>query len=118
MAYTTYEFYTSSYQGNSIPEADFARLAERASEYIDYITFGRAIDYDDTKNLLQKACCAVAETIKINENGGGVVAETVGKITRNYAAGVSTTPTESQRLYTAVSRYLLREGLLYLGVDG
>ena len=117
MAYATYEFYESSYLGNTITEADFARLSERASEYIDYITFGRAVTYDDTDNLLKKACCAVAESILINDNGGGVIAETVGKITRNYAAGVSTTPTESQRLYTAVSRYLVRTGLLYLGVE-
>lgn len=117
MAYATYEFYRDSYRGNTIPQADFTRLSERASEYIDMITFGRAIEYEDTKDLLKKACCAVAEAYQLNEQGGGVVAETVGKITRNYAAGISNTPTDSQRLYTAVSRYLLREGLLYLGVD-
>ncbi|WP_304508922.1 hypothetical protein [Anaerotignum sp.] len=118
MAYTTYEFYQSGYRGNAIPEADFARLAERASEYIDYATFGRASTYDDTADLLKKACCAVAESYQLNENGGGVVSETVGKITRNYIVGTSIAPTEDQRLYKAVSRYLSRTDLLYLGVDG
>lgn len=117
MAYATYEFYTSGYYGNKIPESDFTRLSERASEYIDYITFGRASTYDDTTDLLKKACCAVAEAYQSNENGGGVVAETIGKITRNYAAGVSTAPTEEQRLYKAVNRYLGRTELLYLGVE-
>ncbi|WP_312072021.1 hypothetical protein [Anaerotignum propionicum] len=117
MAYATYDYYTSGYLGKSIPEADFERLSERASEYIDHVTFGRAQDYDDTTELLKKACCAVAEAYQLNEQGGSVVAETVGKFTRNYAAGVSTMPTESQRLYTAINRYLGRTGRLYLGVE-
>lgn len=117
MAYATYEFYQSSYRGNTIPEADFARLSERASEYIDQVTFDRAATYDDTTDLLKKACCAVAESYQLNENGGGVVGETIGKITRNYASGVSTAPTEDQRLYKAVSRYLAYTDLLYLGVE-
>lgn len=117
MAYADYEFYIDCYRGSRIPEADFARLAERATEYIDFATLGTAMDYPDTRQLVKKACCAVAEAYQTNEQGGGVVSETVGKITRNYAAGVSTTPTEEQRLYRAISRYLLQEGLLYRGVD-
>lgn len=118
MAYATYEFYTSSYLGNTILEADFARLSERATEYINQVTFDRAATYDDTADLLKKACCAVAESYQLNENGGGVVSETVGKITRNYIASTSVAPTEDQRLYKAVKRYLGRTELLYLGVDG
>lgn len=116
MAYATYEFYTSGYFGNKIPESDFTRLSERASEYIDYITSGRASEYNDTTDLLKKACCAVAEACQLNEKGGGIVSETTGKTTRNYAAGVSTAPTEEQRLYKAANRYLGRTELLYLGV--
>lgn len=118
MAYATYEFYQSSYLGNTIIEADFNRLAERATDYINQVTFDRAATYDDTSNLLKKACCAVAEAQQLNENGGGVVSESIGKITRNYASGVSAAPTEEQRLYKAVIRYLGRTELLYLGVDG
>jgi hypothetical protein len=118
MAYASYDYYTQDFFGKAITSTDeFSRLAERASEYIDFVTFGRAAVYTATNDLLKKACCAVAEAMKINEEGGGVVAETVGKITRNYAAGVSTAPTEEQRLYRAVSRYLSRTGLLYLGVN-
>lgn len=117
MAYADYAFYIDCYRGSSIPETDFPRLAERATEYIDFATLGRAMDYLDAEQLVKKACCAVAEAYQTNEQGGGVVSETVGKITRNYAAGVSTTPTEEQRLYRAVRRYLLHAGLLYRGVD-
>lgn len=118
MAYASYDYYTQDFFGQAITSTDeFNLLAERASEYIDYVTFGRAANYVSTNDALKKACCAVAEAYQLNEQGGGVVAETVGKITRNYAAGVSTAPTEEQRLYRAVSRYLSRTGLLYLGVN-
>ncbi|WP_304509667.1 hypothetical protein [Anaerotignum sp.] len=116
MAYATYEFYQDSYGGNAIPLADFQRFSKRASEYIDMATFGRAASYNDEENLVKKACCAVAEAIKINEEGGGVVAESVGKISINYAASVTNTPTEAERLSTAICRYLIHTGLLYLGV--
>ncbi len=116
MAYANYEFYQESFGGNAISEADFDRLSERASEYIDFVTHGRAAAYSDDGGLMNKACCAVAEAIKINEEGGGVVAESVGKLTRSYAAGVTNTPNEEERLSIAVCRYLLPTGLLYLGV--
>jgi hypothetical protein len=116
MAYATYEFYQESYGGDAIPLVDFQRFARRASEYIDMVTLGRAASYDDEENLVKKACCAVAEAIKTNEEGGGIVAESVGKISRNYAASVTNTPTEEERLSTAICRYLMHTGLLYLGV--
>ncbi len=116
MAYATYEFYQDSFGGNAIPQADFDHFAKRASDYIDLVTLGRAAVYSDVEDLLKKACCAVAEAIKLNEEGGGVVAESVGKITRNYAAGVTNTPNEEERLSIAVCRYLTHTGLLYLGV--
>lgn len=116
MAYATYDFYQESFGGNAIPQADFDRFAKRASEYLDLVTHGRAAFYWDDEDLVKKACCAVAEAIKINEEGGGVVAESVGKITRNYAAGITNTPNEEERLSIAVCRYLLPTGLLYLGV--
>lgn len=116
MVYATYEFYKEVFGGDAIPQDSFSRLAKRASEYINMATFGRAKAFSDDEDLLKKACCAVAEAIKINEEGGGVVAESVGRITKNYAAGVTNTPNEEERLSIAVSRYLSSTGLLYLGV--
>ena len=34
MAYADYKFYTESF-GNVVPETDFPRLAERASDFVD-----------------------------------------------------------------------------------
>lgn len=41
MAYADYEFYTTSYFGSVVPETDFPRLAEKASDFIDTMTFNR-----------------------------------------------------------------------------
>ena len=44
MAYADYEFYTTSYFGSAVPETDFPRLAERASDFVDTMTFDRLVD--------------------------------------------------------------------------
>lgn len=65
MAYTDYEFYTNKYFGNIIPDADFPRLSERASDFIDTLTFDRLVDGLPTDEWAatkaQKAVCAVAD---------------------------------------------------------
>ena len=67
MAYTDFEFYTTTYHGNVVPEADFPRIADRASDFLDVITFDRLVDGlpDDerAKTKVQKAVCAVAEKL-------------------------------------------------------
>ena len=67
MAYTDFEFYATIYHGNVVPEADFPRIADRASDFLDVITFDRLVDGlpDDerAKTKVQKAVCAVAEEL-------------------------------------------------------
>lgn len=67
MAYVDFEFYTITYRGNVVPESDFERVAERASDFLDRITFDRLVDGlpDDerAKKKVQKAACAVSEKI-------------------------------------------------------
>ena len=67
MAYTDFEFYATTYHGNVVPEADFPRIADRASDFLDVITFDRLVDglpsdeRSDTK--VQKAVCAVSDKL-------------------------------------------------------
>ena len=67
MAYTDFEFYTTTYHGNVVPEADFMRIADRASDFLDVITFDRLVDGlpDDerAKTKVQKAICAVSDKL-------------------------------------------------------
>lgn len=67
MAYTDFEFYAITYHGNVVPEADFPRIADRASDFLDVITFDRLVDGlpDDerAKTKVQKAVCAVSDKL-------------------------------------------------------
>lgn len=67
MAYTDFEFYATIYHGNVVPEADFPRIADRASDFLDVITFDRLADGlpsdERAAAKVQKAVCAVAEKL-------------------------------------------------------
>lgn len=64
MAYADYKFYTESF-GNVVPETDFPRLAERASDFVDEITFDRLVDglpaNERSQKRIKKAVCSLAE---------------------------------------------------------
>lgn len=67
MAYTDFEFYATTYHGNVVPEADFPRIADRASDFLDVITFDRLVDGlpsdERTATKVQKAVCAVSDKL-------------------------------------------------------
>lgn len=65
MAYADYEFYTTSYFGSVVPETDFLQLAERASDFVDAMTFDRLVDglptNERSQKRIKKAVCSLAE---------------------------------------------------------
>lgn len=67
MAYTDFEFYATTYHGNVVPEADFSRIADRASDFLDVITFDRLVDGlpsdERAATKVQKAVCAVSDKL-------------------------------------------------------
>ena len=88
MAYADYEFYTTSYFGSVVPETDFPRLAERASDFVDTMTFDRLVDglpeNERSQKRIKKAVCSLAELmyqIELAEKNAASAA----------ASGVSTT---------------------------
>lgn len=64
MAYADYKFYTESF-GNVVPEADFPRLAERASDFVDLMTSDRLVDGlpkdERSQKRIKKAVCSLTE---------------------------------------------------------
>lgn len=64
MAYADYKFYTESF-GNVVPEADFPRVAERASDFVDLMTSDRLVDglptNERAQKRIKKAVCSLAE---------------------------------------------------------
>lgn len=65
MAYADFTFYTTSYFGNVVPESDFPRLVERASDWLDMITFDRLADglpeSEKAQAKIKKAVCALTD---------------------------------------------------------
>lgn len=65
MAYADYEFYTTSYFGSVVPETDFSHLAERASDFVDTMTFDRLVDglpaNERSQKRIKKVVCLLAE---------------------------------------------------------
>ena len=106
MAYADYKFYRETYRG-TLSEADFTRLSKRASDYIDARTdyiLKRAGIPDEMSERVQKACCALADTIRGNERGGVKTSEKVGNYSVSYTAG--TQRTDSQKLDDTIQLYL------------
>jgi hypothetical protein len=112
--YVDVEYYTATYLGNAIAQADFPRLALRASEKIDELTFGRAATDTTNTDAIQMATCAVAEEIqKLDAAGGAVQSERQGNYSVTYLSQLS----EDARLLKAAKTYLGSTGLMFRGVE-
>mgnify|MGYP002727238318 FL=1 len=98
MAYADYTFYSAVFYGSKIPENEYPYFAERATEYIDSLTFAAS---DDTQ--LSKACCACAEVMYSAQPDKQVTSEKVGDYSVSYAAAQTTVAEELIRI---ASRYL------------
>lgn len=120
MAAPDYTYYTGTFHGVAIASADFVRLAMRASEIIDALTFGRCEAVltagTDTATIakISMAVCAVAEIVQaLEQSGGAVSAEHVGNYSVNYLSQLS----DDARCRKAAKRYLWNTGLMYAGFN-
>lgn len=136
MAYADYEYYTDTYLGTAIQEADFPRLSLRASGFLDYYTQGRSVQNSDL-DALKMACCAVAEQYQAIDaaqvlaqkalsasldSGGELQSQSVGSWSKTYRSGgdsaqqaLSSVQTAQAALGSVVQQYLAGTGLLYRG---
>ena len=93
MAYVDYQFYTEKYYGDTVPESEFPKYAERASDRIDAITFDRLINgfpkEERAVTKVKKAVCAVAEALYQIDQIKKASMESVGTVTREDGTVVS-----------------------------
>lgn len=136
MAYTDYEFYKSKFYGDTVPESDFLKYAERASDRIDQYTFDRLLgglpDNERVKTKVQKAVCAVADTMyqidqikkasmdtigTIQKEDGTVVNKAVSSVSSgNESISYATGSNISSNVYTQASMDKKVENALLLNV--
>ncbi len=111
MIYADFDFYVGQYHG-SMPSEAFLRMSHQASAYLDQITFDRIqARWEDGPyaEKIRMACCAVADVIYQQEQGGEVVSQTVGPWTKQFAGSGKTV---AQKQYAAAGLYLGRTELM------
>lgn len=98
--YADYAFYKDVYKGSKLTEEEFERLCTRASDLLDYLTAGEVRGKADDPSV-KKAACAVAELWQKEEDGGRILAESVGSWSQTFANGGSaaTDIMEAARMY-------------------
>jgi len=134
MAYTTYEFYTTTYYGSTIPSADFSMWLSRATDELNYLTFNRITDEVLTEFSveIQKATCTIMDllfqiddaTQKANStDDSNVKSKSSGNesITFvNNSTVISTVLADQKAQYSlmrnSITKYLVKTELLYPGV--
>lgn len=113
MAYADYSYYRDTYGGTLIAQADFARLACLASACIDAVTFGNAAGDTRHADTIKTACCAVAEELQRQDNGGEVASTSNDGYSESY---VTSGKAPEQRARDIAACILAPTGLLYGGV--
>ena len=126
MPYVDKDYYDKTFRGESVCDADFPSLLERASEIVEEMcmyrirpelmdTYGA-----DTQERIKKAVCAEIEYLDANggsdlDNGAGLQSGTLGK----FSFSVSGAGAEGEAGQSAYSpralRILAPTGLLYRG---
>lgn len=136
--YADFPFYQDFFKGTLITdEATFRTFSERASEFVDTVTFDRLADEEllnRHKIKIQKCVCALTEQL-FRRNiafSGGIpdcenmpeISESIGaySVSRanpyDYVQEISMTGADFQKsLKSTVLRYLGNTGLLYRGVE-
>lgn len=93
MAYADYQFYTEKYYGDTVPESDFPKYTERASDRIDAITFERLVngfpEEERAVTKVKKAVCAVTDALYQIDQIKKASMESVGTVTREDGTVVS-----------------------------
>lgn len=123
MIYADYEFYTTTYGGDQIKEADWTRTAREASAYIDQLTFGRLQGHPErVTEEVQMAVCAAAEVVgryqaAAAQSAAGIASESVGGQSVSYRSGTEQAAGKRSEIQQAASLYLpLSHPLRYAGV--
>lgn len=124
MAYADFSFYKDTFKGLVITdETIFESVSERASEYIDVVTFGR-INENILSNIvisdkIKRCCCALAEInfqFQSYSQGKKVQSESNGKYSVSYAVPSVTESNAGLFFKRECIKYLGDTGLMYRGV--
>ena len=123
MAYANFDYYVGSYGGTFFQaEEEFIPCANRASLYLDQMTFGRA-EHNADNERVKLACCAIAEQAKIIAEADadmltnkGMKSQSVGSFSVTYSTAEEIASHARAQIKELARLYLGPTGLLYRGV--
>jgi hypothetical protein len=126
MSYADFTYYEDEFLGTAIAEADFPRLALRASAQIDRLTFSRAAaiitaDDDETQvAAIKNATCEIAEELQRQESNAsvdGITSESQGQYSVSYGSNSNRSRTNQQKVEDAAKLWLETTGLMFAGFN-
>lgn len=125
MPYVDKTFYTDTYKGESVSDADFPSLLQRAEEIIEEMTmYGLTLPTfnamsEEHQERVKRAICAQIEYLDANggadmDNGADLQSAGLGKF--NYSKASGSDGSTKQSVYSPrAQRILVPTGLLYRG---
>jgi hypothetical protein len=118
MAYADFTYYQEVFKGSAITDGKvFASLSEKATDYINAMTFNR-IKKDITDGV-RRCCCALAEQINIDnthQSGKLISSEKNGNYSVSYAVPSIVATEHYRKMRTICNQYLGHTGLMFRGV--
>ncbi len=92
-----YGYYTDTYHGSAVEEADWAHVALLASAHLDRLkTLATVTPYGDEDECESMAICAMAETLQTWEiagtTAGGAKSESIGSVHVTYSTAAELMP--------------------------
>lgn len=124
--YADFTYYEDTFLGTAIAEADFPRLALRASAQIDRLTFARAAAIitanteTDNVTAIKMATCEIAEEIQRQEsasNVDGVTSESQGQYSVSYGANSNRSKSNQSKIESAARLWLENTFLMFGGFN-
>lgn len=120
MGYVDYTFYQEEYYGAAVKEADFPHFEQKASAYVDDITFFRIRDHPERLGRdVKMAVCALMDELYRQEdvlNHGRASSFNNDGYSENLSYGRDSR-SDTRRLRDIATQYLGNTGLLYRGVS-
>lgn len=125
--YATYNFYTTSYYGSKIAEADWPKYGTKASDFMDFATCDSLRDNMPTDTTAQdrimKATCAVADAMKDIDDRKAITASagTASGAIKSISSGGESITYQTSRIdevitsgESAIRAYLYQSMHLYM----
>lgn len=112
--YVDYEYYSKTFLGTAIPDAEFPRHEKMAEAFLHRITFDRVKRLPEIPTEVKDAICAMAECYyQQGKKTPGVKSENIDGYSVSY--GDTDTSSNNVEMIQTASTYLSNTGLLFRG---